>query len=151
MKTIASLILTTLLILFSNHSFGADDPSIKKSLKLRVQEAMTEHINHSSDSNGKYRIFDANNKTVEKLIMTKLHAGVVKKGDLYVSCADFTDKDGTKYDVDFFVASNRGKLKVVEAIVHSKDGKKSTRIEISIADIIKNAKQDTVSTNLLNL
>lgn len=53
------------------------------------------------------------------------HAGVKTKGNLYVSCADFVDKKGNKYDIDFLVKKNGNKYSVVQPIVHSVNGIKN--------------------------
>ena len=39
----------------------------------------------------------------------------------FVSCADFTSKDGTLYDLDFLVSP---KYEVVATLVHAKNGNK---------------------------
>lgn len=53
------------------------------------------------------------------------HSGVKNKGELYVSCADFKDEKGNKYDVDFLVSKIDNKYKVVQPIVHSVNGEKN--------------------------
>lgn len=53
------------------------------------------------------------------------HSGVKMKKNLYVSCADFVDAKGTKYDIDFLVSKVDNKYKVVQPIVHSINGVKS--------------------------
>ncbi len=53
------------------------------------------------------------------------HAGVKNKKNLYVSCVDFIDKKGNKYDIDFLVNKVGAQYSVVQPIVHSINGEKS--------------------------
>ena len=69
-------------------------------------------------------IYDAVGGKLLALKFAKLHEGVVKKGDFYVSCADFVDKKGTKVDLDFLVIKEGDNLQTIQALVHSLDGKK---------------------------
>lgn len=103
---------------------AADDPKIPKTEKDLVQQAMTQHISRLTDSRG-FPVFD---HTVGKLVRVKLdslHAGVVKTGDVYASCADFVAADGTKFDIDFLVQQDKTSFEVVSALVHARNGKKS--------------------------
>jgi len=54
-----------------------------------------------------------------------LHHGVKNKGNLYVSCVDFTDKKGNKYDIDFLVNKSDGRYIVAQPIVHKVNGVKN--------------------------
>ena len=74
--------------------------------------------------NDTYYIYDAVGGKLLELKFAKLHEGVVKKGDFYVSCADFVDKNGTKVDLDFLVIKDGDNLQTIQAVVHSLDGKK---------------------------
>lgn len=108
----------------SGSASAADDPKIPKADKDQIQEAMSQHIRGLSDSRG-FPVFD---HTAGKLVWVKLdelHSGVVKKGDVYASCADFVAADGTKFDIDFLVQKDKSTFEVVSALVHSRDGKKS--------------------------
>jgi hypothetical protein len=45
--------------------------------------------------------------------------------DTYFACADFVEKDGTKYDIDVFMkGKTKGDLKNTEVSVHKVNGKK---------------------------
>lgn len=105
--------------------FAADDPNISRETKDKVQIAMNAHINSLTAKNGgSYPIFDSDSRNVVQLQFLKLHTGVVEKGKqgkYFISCADFTDESGKKYDLDFLVSAN---FEVVEALVHKKDGVK---------------------------
>ena len=63
-------------------------------------------------------ITEQNNKNQE------INHASIKKGEFYVSCADFVDKNGTKVDLDFLVIKDGDNLKTIQAVVHSLDGKK---------------------------
>ena len=103
--------------------FAGDDPSIKGQQRLDINTAMGTHI-QDSVINGQYIIFDARNGNLKKLTLKELHQGVVKKGDFYVSCADFVDAKGTFYDLDFLVAKKGSQYRVVQSLVHAVDGNK---------------------------
>ena len=104
-------------------AFAADDPSIKDPLRTNIKASMMSFI-ESKMINDTYYIYDAVGGKLMELKFAKLHEGVVKKGDFYVSCADFVDKNGTKVDLDFLVIKDGDNLQTVQAVVHSLDGKK---------------------------
>ncbi len=107
---------------FQNLS-AADDPSIQGKARTNTQSAMSEHINENT-YDGKYIIYDAVTGKLLRLDFGELHKGIVKKDDFYVSCADFSDSKGNKYDLDFLVVDNGVNFEVFEAIVHKVDGNK---------------------------
>lgn len=102
---------------------AADDPSIKGSLRSGVQQSMNNFINYQSDDGHMY-IYDNIDGKMLKLKLLELHSGIVKKGDFYVSCADFEDQSGRKIDVDFMVRNIDNQLATTQALVHSVNGKK---------------------------
>lgn len=104
-------------------AFAADDPSIKDPLRTNIKASMMSFI-ESTMINDTYYIYDAVGGKLLALKFAKLHEGVVKKGDFYVSCADFVDKKGTKVDLDFLVIKEGDNLQTIQAVVHSLDGKK---------------------------
>jgi hypothetical protein len=104
-------------------AFAADDPSIKGPLRTNIKASMMFFI-ESTMINDTYYIYDAVGGKILELKFAKLHEGVVKKGDFYVSCADFVDKKGTKVDLDFLVIKDGDNLQTIQAVVHSLDGKK---------------------------
>jgi hypothetical protein len=107
----------------STAGFAGNDPSIRGQMRTGIQAAMNEHIKDNM-VNGRYAIYDAKKGELKWLTLDKLHEGIVKKGDFYVSCADFVDAQGKKYDIDYLVAPKEGSYRVLEAVVHAKDGKK---------------------------
>jgi len=104
-------------------AFAADDPSIKDPLRTNIKASMMSFI-ESKMINDTYYIYDAVGGKLLELKFAKLHEGVVKKGDFYVSCADFVNKNGTKVDLDFLVIKDGHNLQTIQAVVHSLDGKK---------------------------
>ena len=73
---------------------------------------------------GTFYMFDAVKGDLMRLRFSKLHDGVMKKGDFYVSCADFFDEGGRKVDLDFLVLKSGGGFITTQAVVHAIDGKK---------------------------
>ncbi len=84
---------------------------------------MQEHIQQNTIDNH-YVLYDAVTGELKRLEFDKLHSGIVKKGDFYVSCADFVDSKGNKYNLDFLVGKTEKGLVTLEIIVHSINGKK---------------------------
>lgn len=114
---------SVILLTASIFVFAADDPSIKGKVREGVTKAMENHIqDHMVD--GKYFIYDAALNKLRVLKFEKLHSGIVKKGNFYVSCADFSDDQGLKYDLDYFVLQDGKKFKFIQAIVHKVNGDK---------------------------
>ena len=103
--------------------FAADDPSIKGDLRKNIKTSMMSYI-ESNTINDTYYVYDAIGGKLLELKLDKLHDGIVKKGDFYVSCADFVDQNGSKVDIDFLVMEDSQNLKTLQAVVHSVDGKK---------------------------
>ena len=116
-------LLTVMSLMFAATALAADDPSIKGNLRQNIQASMTEYIDHQSIDGTMY-VYDAVDGKLLKLKLDKLHEGIVKKGDFYVSCADFTDQQGRTIDIDFMVREKGGDLITTQALVHSVDGKK---------------------------
>ncbi len=104
-------------------AFAGNDPGIKGKVRTNIQAAMNEHVGQNTLGE-KYVIYDAVDGALKKLTFKKLHEGIVKKGDFYVSCADFVDGQGRKYDIDFLVVEKDGSFRVLQPLVHSIDGKK---------------------------
>jgi len=117
---ITSLILS---VSMASTVFAANDPSIKGDLRGNIQQAMQQFIQQQTINQAMY-LYDAVDGHLLKLTLDKLHDGIVKKGDFYVSCADFKDQKGRKIDVDFLVRSDDHKLIATQGLVHSVDGEK---------------------------
>ena len=106
-------------------ALAADDPRIKGEKRTAIQTAMQEHID-SNSVDGRYVLYDAVADDVLKLRLTRLHDGIVKKGDYYVSCADFLDSGGVEFDLDFLVIERDGGFQALQGVVHKADGVKRT-------------------------
>ncbi|MGB2693396.1 MAG: hypothetical protein WBB48_01315 [Thermodesulfobacteriota bacterium] len=123
MRQILTLLVTILVFGATSSVFAADDPSITGKPRTGSQEAMSNHIEKNVLGDN-YIIYDDVSGKLMMLEFKELHSGIVKKGDFYVSCADFVDAQGNKYDLDFFVAEDGGEYKLYDAIVHKVNGDK---------------------------
>ena len=112
-----------LLLVLSGFAQAGDDPSIQGSLRENIKASMNHYI-AGQTINGRMFLFDALQGKLLKMELVELHEGIVKKGDFYVSCADFVDQHGNAVDVDFLVRPKREQLITTQAIVHSIDGNK---------------------------
>jgi len=110
-------------VLASGSVLAGNDPSIKGDLRSNIQAAMDQMIEKRT-VNGTFKFYDQLKNKVYDLKLVELHDGIVKKGDYYVSCADFIDPRGNKVDMDFLVLPSDGKLVATQAIMHKVDGKK---------------------------
>ncbi|HEV8185510.1 MAG TPA: hypothetical protein VGP40_06105, partial [Chthoniobacterales bacterium] len=75
------------LLTFSPCAFAADDPSIKDPARSEIQASMKKHVDDLT-VDGTYHIYDPTAGRLHRLKFDKLHEGIVKKADFYVSCAD---------------------------------------------------------------
>ena len=82
---------------------AGDDPNIPSERKVLVRQAMSAHVDDALVSDH-YVIYDAVDGKLLRLQFKELHTGVVRKGEFFVACADFTNAAGTLIDVDFLVA-----------------------------------------------
>lgn len=126
MKNIASKTLITalsLVFLTTGLAFAGNDSSIKGELRKNITRSMETFIGDKTIGDTFY-IYDTVKGELLNLKFKKLHKGIVKKGDFYVSCADFVDGEGTKFDLDFLVMPKDQSLTTIQAVVHSVDGKK---------------------------
>ena len=117
------ILLLIFLVVTSTNALAADDPSIKGDLRTNIQQSMNQYIQNQT-INGAMYVFDAVKGDLLKLQLKELHSGIVKKGDFYVSCADFVDQKGRKIDIDFLVRTSDNAFVTTQAFVHSVDGKK---------------------------
>lgn len=114
MKNIMAILI---LLASALSAFAANDPNIKGAKRRAIQAAMQEHIGQNT-VNGHYILYDTVTDDVLKLKLAKLHDGIVKKADYYISCADFYDHDGTYFDLDFMVIEKDGRFRALQGIVH---------------------------------
>ena len=116
------IVISLLIAAWSTTVPAGDDPSIKGKTRTGVQAAMDQHI-QSNALKGNI-IYDSLTGKLHRLVLKGLHEGIVKKGEFYVSCADFTDQSGKMYDIDFLAAEKDSSFQVLQALVHSVEGKK---------------------------
>lgn len=102
---------------------GGDDPSIQGKARTGSHDAMKQHV-AANAWNGYYIIYDWVEGDLKRLNFKGLHSGIVKKGEFYVSCADFTDDKGNEYDIDFLVAEKDGEFMVFQALIHKRNSEK---------------------------
>ena len=111
------------LTMFGNSVLAGNDPSIKGDLRSNIHYSMNQYISQQS-VDGKLYVYDPVDGKLLKLQLEALHDGIVKKGDFYVSCADFKDQNGRKIDIDFLVRKKDNMLITSQALVHSVAGNK---------------------------
>jgi hypothetical protein len=121
------ILIAILAIHFMCAGWALADTGIVETHRDAIQTAMANHIKDVSDKNGNgmFPIFDPGQRTVVQLKFDRFHGSVEIKGRNYpyfISCADFTDKNGTKYDLDFLVSKNHH---VVAVLIHSINNKKT--------------------------
>ena len=117
------LIASAMILAFSAFSAGGDDPSIKGQARKAIQSAMQSHIDENIVDD-KFVIYDAVEGELKRLKFKRVHEGIMKKADFFVSCADFVDEQGNEYDLDLLVVEKDGKFRVLETVVHSINGSK---------------------------
>ena len=102
---------------------AADDPSIGEPLRSQIQQSMASFV-EGKTIDGVFSHFDPVKGELLRLSLAELHAGIVRKGDFFVSCADFLTSEGDQVEVDFLVLPAEGGVRTVQAVVHKADGKK---------------------------
>ena len=118
-----TLTILSVLILVGSIAYAGDDPSIKGDLRIGIQASMKNFIDAQTIKNTFY-IYDPIDNKLLNLKLKELHPGIVKKGNFYASCADFTDPSDKIVDLDFLVIPTDHSLRTVQAVVHAVDGKK---------------------------
>jgi hypothetical protein len=96
--------------------------------KAEIKGAMKEYVKAHTDDGGKLPVVYQGEVLMLELRQSKkypdgFHPGIVSKGGLFASCADFTDPRTKKnYDIDFLVSKVGDEYIVVQPIVHKVDG-----------------------------
>jgi hypothetical protein len=116
-----SAVVLALYVVLGGVGVGAAEQSIESQTQERVMSVLKSHVEGNS-VDGKYVIYDAEAGKLKKLKFDKVHEGLMKNHGFYVSCADFVDDDGNKYDLDLLVADKSGSFQVVETVVHAVNG-----------------------------
>ena len=102
----------------SNSANAGDDKSINGELRKNIKKSMAQYINKQT-MDGKFYVFDAVQNKLLTLTSGKLRPGIVKDGNFYLTCADYTDQDGNKIDLDFMVRKNGEEYITSQTIVHA--------------------------------
>ncbi len=102
---------------------AGDDPSIVDPLRTQIQESMAAFVENQT-IDGVVRHYDPISGEVLRLELAEFHSGIARKGDFFVSCADFSTADGHTVDLDFLVLREGEGVRTVQSIVHSVDGEK---------------------------
>jgi hypothetical protein len=121
--TFPLVVLFALSVILSSAAFAGNDLTIKGALRDNIKASMMMFIEKKMVDDT-FIIYDAVEGRLMKLKYDKLHDGIIKKGEYYVSCADFFDENGKKVDLDFLVIQDGDNLHTLQAVVHSVDGKK---------------------------
>ncbi len=124
-RTISSSLATVFVIsiVLTSVALAGNDPSIKGDLRTNIKASMMSFIENRM-VNDTFMIYDASKGKLLRLKFDKLHDGIVKKGEFYISCADFFDEKGKKVELDFLVIPDGDNLHTVQAVIHAVDGKK---------------------------
>lgn len=122
-RVVAVVAALGLLILWPSGALAADDPSIKGQLRTDIRGSMRQFIKERT-AHGSYLHYDPTTGELLNLKLKQVHSGIVRKGNFYVSCADFADQKGRVIDMDLLVIPAGNRLRTSQAIVHAVDGKK---------------------------
>ncbi len=122
------ILITMLAIHFMWAGWALADSGIVETHRDAIQTAMANHIKDVSEKNGNgmFPIYNPSQRTIIQLKFDKFHDSVEIKGRDYpyfISCADFTDKNGVIYDLDFLVSKNH---EVVAVLIHAINNKKTS-------------------------
>lgn len=109
--------------IMSGMATAGGDHSIKGQLRTDIMASMNNYIEASS-VDGTFYMYDAVKGKLLRLKFEKLHKGVMKMGDFYVSCSDFTDGQGSKVDLDFLVVPGKDGQVTTQAVIHAVEGHK---------------------------
>ncbi len=124
MKFITAILTASFLIIACS-AWGHE--GIATSHRDAIQKAMKNYIERVSDDNGngKFPVFDPSKRTIVQLKFDYLHDSVEVVGrdnPYFVTCADFVDSKGVRYDLDFLVSKNH---EVVAVLIHAVNGHKT--------------------------
>ena len=122
MRSLTVLFLLTFSLNASAGLFSNNNEDVQKAMKSYVENMIKNSSFMPVVYKGKVLKL---NVAKSKKYPDGFHSGVKNKGDLFVSCADFIDQKGNKYDIDFLVNRSDDKYAVVQPIVHSINGEKN--------------------------
>ena len=108
------------------HPEGSAKKRKSSSISKEELAVAIENFINSEAANGLYEINDDKQNKSLNLSLLRVHKERLSKvgPETYFACADLKDKDGTVYDLDFFMKGpNKDNLKVTEVSVHKQEGK----------------------------
>ena len=123
------LALISVTFLFAEHpEHPSEHPTQRKAPKLTIAdlvESIEGYIQNDISLKGGFFIYDANNKEILDLTLTKIHKKRLSNigGDTYFACADFKASNGKIYDLDIFMTGKvQNNLDVTEINIHKDNG-----------------------------
>ncbi|MCI0412681.1 hypothetical protein L0222_07755 [bacterium] len=136
MKKVMSILLATTVAVFfaafalaqEEHPEKKEHPKsehpAKKVTIADIDKSITTAIQDQAKADGMFHVKDAVLDKTWDLTLVKVHKDKLTALDdsNYFACVDFKAKDGTMADVDFFLKSQDGKLKVTDTSVHKVNG-----------------------------
>lgn len=134
-KVISILFATTVAVFFASFTLaGEEHPKQKEHPKSEhpakkvtiadIDKSITTAIQDQAKADGMFHVKDAVLDKTWDLTLVKVHKDKLTALDdsNYFACVDFKAVDGTMVDVDFFLKSQDGKLKVTDKSVHKVNG-----------------------------
>jgi len=89
-----------------------------------LRNTIRDHIQFLEKLQGAFGIVDERTGKLRRLELIRVHERVGKTGDYYYSCTDMKDVDsGDELDLDFDIADEDGRLRVVDIRIHKDNGK----------------------------
>ena len=116
-KFLSALAMVTIV----SSGLSGDEAGIPDKRQKYIQKAVKQHIAKNTFK-GRYEIRDVVRGEKIRLELKGLHDEIERKGQYYVSCANFVDVEGREYDVDLLVVRKGGKFRVTLALIHRIDG-----------------------------
>ncbi len=108
------------------HAEGSAKSSKSSSITKEELAVAIENFIKSKAADGLYEVKDDKQDKSLNLSLVRVHKERLSQvgPETYFACADLKDKDGTVYDLDFFMKGpNKDNLKVTEVSVHKQEGK----------------------------
>lgn len=103
----------------------AEHPTTKPVSMSDLEKAIRAHIEDTAKAHqGKFPVKDDVLNKTWALTLVKVHTDKLTQltDTIYFACVDFKADDGTPVDVDFYLKSEEGKLKVTDTTVHKING-----------------------------
>ena len=105
-----------------NIAHAGDDKTINGKLRSDINASMEKYITKQT-IDGKLFVFDAVQNKLLELTDGKLHKNITKDGEFYITCADYTDQNGHKVDLDFLVKQSGEVQVTTQTVVHAVNDK----------------------------